>query len=102
MHVSDPVAASSLANRAISEFVMTHRLAYHGIAGKCVFMLTIDSVETGRLAAPMADKILKGVPAGSIPVVSADPVLTINYSLAQELGLTIPESLLARADNIVR
>ncbi len=102
MHVTDPMGTWAHINRAIGEFVVKHRLAYYGIRDHCVVTLTINQHEVGRLAAQTAEKILKGTDAGSIPVVSADPLLTVNYKLAQELGLTIPESLLARAEKIIR
>jgi putative ABC transport system substrate-binding protein len=62
----------------------------------------VDNVQVGRQAAPLADKIFKGTPAGTIPVVSADSVLIINYAEAQELGLTVPEILLGQAAEIIR
>jgi putative ABC transport system substrate-binding protein len=61
-----------------------------------------DLVGVGELAAPLADKILKGTPAGTIPVVTPEQELYINYKVAQELGLTVPESLLRQAKEIVR
>ncbi len=100
MHLADPFAVSHDVISAVSEFVTEHRLAYHGTGGKCVFILSNDPVEVGRQAAFLADKVLKGIPVETIPVVSADPVLTINYGVAKQLGLTVPESLLARADHI--
>ena len=67
-----------------------------------VFGLNIDAVNVGKQAAPLADKIFKGIPAGTIPVVSAESYLQINYKLAQELGLTVSEGLLSQAAEIIR
>jgi putative ABC transport system substrate-binding protein len=50
----------------------------------------------------LADKIFKGTPAGEIPVLTPEQDLWINYTAAQELGLTVPESLLSQATNIIR
>jgi putative tryptophan/tyrosine transport system substrate-binding protein len=61
-----------------------------------------DSREAGELGAIIADKVFKGVPVGTIPVVTPEAYMTINYKAAQELGLTIPESLLSRATKIIR
>jgi len=61
-----------------------------------------DLVGVGKLAAPLADKILKGTPAGTIPVITPEQELYINYKVAQELGLTVPEGLLKQAATIVR
>lgn len=56
----------------------------------------------GELAALQADKILKGIPADTLPVYTADNDLRINYKLIQKLGLTAPEDLLNRATEIIR
>lgn len=58
--------------------------------------------DMGKLAAPIADKIFKGIPAGEIPVVTPENELQINLKVAQKLGLTVPEDLLERANLIVR
>jgi putative ABC transport system substrate-binding protein len=67
-----------------------------------LFDVGIDHFKTGRQAAPLADKILKGTPAGTIPVVSSESYLKLNYKLAQEFGLTVPESLLEQAVEVIR
>jgi putative ABC transport system substrate-binding protein len=67
-----------------------------------VFAVTVDNAEIGRLAAHSADKVLKGTPAGTIPVVSPESVLKINYKVSQELGLNVSEGLLGRANEIIR
>ncbi|MBN2422309.1 ABC transporter substrate-binding protein [Candidatus Woesearchaeota archaeon] len=67
-----------------------------------VFGVTTNNPDFGELAAPIADKILRGIPAGTIPVVSPESKLIINYKVAQELGIEIPEGLLVRADDVIR
>ncbi|MBN2393471.1 MAG: ABC transporter substrate-binding protein [Anaerolineae bacterium] len=67
-----------------------------------VFGNANDFVKMGELAAPLVDKVLKGTPAGTIPVVTPEQDLWINYKVAQELGLTIPEGLLRQAAEIIR
>jgi hypothetical protein len=42
------------------------------------------------------------MPAGTIPLVTPEAHLRINYKTAQELGLNVPEGLLSRADEIIR
>ena len=60
------------------------------------------NTKMGSLAAPLADKVLKGTPAGTIPVVTADNDLRINYKLIQKLGLTVSEGLMMMAIEVVR
>jgi putative ABC transport system substrate-binding protein len=61
-----------------------------------------DNVDVGKRAASLADKVLRGTPAGTLPVLSPEPILRINYKMAQELGLAVPEGLLRQADEVIR
>jgi putative ABC transport system substrate-binding protein len=55
-----------------------------------------------RRAADFVDKILRKTKAGDIPVEQATKFdLTINLTTAKALGLTIPESFLLRADEVI-
>jgi ABC-type uncharacterized transport system substrate-binding protein len=67
-----------------------------------LFGVDVLSRPSGELAAPLADKILKGTQAGTIPVVSSESVLQINLKVAQQIGITVPEGLMAQAYNIIR
>jgi len=55
-----------------------------------------------RRAADYVDKILHGTKAADIPVEQAvEFEFVLNLTTAKALGLTIPGSLLARADEVI-
>jgi ABC-type uncharacterized transport system substrate-binding protein len=91
----------------VAELALKHRLA--GMFGPK------DNVEAGglisyfsdvddmtRRAATYIDKILKGAKPADLPVEQASRyMLVINLKTAKTLGITIPPSVLQRADQIL-
>jgi putative ABC transport system substrate-binding protein len=61
-----------------------------------------DLVDNFRRAASFVDRILRGAKAGDLPVqFPAKYEMAVNLKTAKALGLTVPQSILLRADEVI-
>jgi ABC-type uncharacterized transport system substrate-binding protein len=75
------------------EYIESGGLIYYGTSYNDSF----------RRAATYVDKILKGAKPGELPVEQATKFeLIVNLKAAKQIGLTIPQRALARADRVIR
>jgi putative ABC transport system substrate-binding protein len=103
----EPLTAAPDGNAAITKFAAEHQIPFGGVYIPSegygpLFGLNADLIASGRQAAPLVDKIFQGIDPGTIPVVSVETYFELDYKMAQELGLEVPEGLLVLADEVYR
>jgi ABC-type uncharacterized transport system substrate-binding protein len=103
--ISNPLAATNAA--AIARFAAEHRLPTmyelrpYTLAGG-LLSYGADILAPHRNAATYVDKILRGANPGDLPVQQPTKFeLVINTKTAKALGLTIPDKVLALADEVI-
>jgi putative ABC transport system substrate-binding protein len=101
----DPVFASNAA--AIAKLARLHRLASAGdgrffVDAGGLFAYSTNYVAMVRRSAWYVDQILKGISPRDLPAEQATEFkLIVNLKTANELGITIPPSVLARSDEVI-
>jgi putative ABC transport system substrate-binding protein len=99
-----PVVVAHL--QAVAALALKHRLpaicdAFIAESGG-LMSYGVNQTELLRSVADITDKILRGVKPSEIPIQQPTTFwLTINLKTAKALGLTIPQSLLQRADQVI-
>jgi len=92
----------------IAQLAVTHRLPTSAWARElteagCLMSYGANLPDVARRAAYFVDKILKGAKPGDLPIEQPTKFdLVFNLKTAKALGLTIPPSLLGRADEVIQ
>ena len=69
----------------------------------CLFSYGPKLIEYSQRTAAQIDKIFKGTPVGELPVEQMTKFeLVVNMTTAKALGITIPHSILVRADEMIQ
>jgi len=105
--IPEGLSQSPEVSKVIIEFANKHNIPVGGgipftLDWGAIFCFLPDEAETGKLAALSAHKIFTGIPAGTIPLVTPENHLWLNYKATQALGLTADEGLLRQAKEIIR
>jgi putative tryptophan/tyrosine transport system substrate-binding protein len=102
-----PDPLSIMESQRIAQFALKHRLpsmyAYrYFVDAGGLMSYGANDPDMFRLVADQTAKIFDGASPGDVPVLQATRFeLVINLKTAKALGLTIPQSLLARADHVI-
>jgi len=103
-----PIPFLTVERRRIAELALRNRLPsiYHWkeyVEDGGLMSYGANLADLTRRAARYMDKILKGAKPGDLPVEQATTFeLVINLKTAKALGLTIPQSVLFRADQVIK
>jgi len=91
-HIAEFAAKQRLPTIGFKEFVEAGGLAAYGV----------DFDDMWRQSMTLVDKIFRGAKPGDLPIQQATKFeFTINLTTAKALGVTIPPSLLRRADRVI-
>lgn len=103
---SDPLFSSNrdqIASLALKHALPTMAEGRAFVSAGCLASYAPNSSAMGRGLAVFVDKILKGAKPGDLPIEQPTKFdIVINLKTAKALGITIPHSLLLRADEVIQ
>lgn len=91
----------------MNKYTTKHKIPMGGVLMEVdgyssVYGVNVKDSDAGINGAILADKILKGTQAGTIPVISSESYFELNYKEAKKLGLNVSEGLLVQAHKVIR
>jgi len=97
LNLNGPIANLALAKRLPTVYGYREHVDAGGLIS-----YGVNAPSCYRRAAYFVDKILHGTPAGELPIEFPTKIeLVINLKTAKALGLAVPATLLARADEVI-
>ncbi len=107
LFIAEPLTRTPAVFPKIGQFAFAHRIPIGGVlysleGYSTVFGVATENQAVGKLAALQAHKVLRGIPVGTIPVISAESYFQINARAAGKLGLQFPPGLLKEADEVIQ
>ena len=101
------IVQANIASKRAAELALSYRMPavctrreFVDIGGLMTY--AVDDALSYQRAAVFVDKIIKGAKPADLPVEQPTKFeLVINLKTAKALGLTVPQSLLARADEVI-
>lgn len=105
--IAEPLVVTPEGFIALARFAAKYSIPIGGASifegeYQSVFGLTPDLIAQGKQAAYLVNKIFKGTPAGTLPVLTTEYFFTFNYKQAEKLNLNITDSLLGQANKVIR
>ena len=105
--IPEPLTVTPDGLGILAKFAAEHKIPVGGVDipfgdYHSLFGLIPSNLDSGKNAAILADKVLRGTPAGTIPVVTPENVFTINSRVADGLGLKVSPGLLQMANQVIR
>ena len=103
-----PVALTNRLRKEFADFALAHRLptiAWQRDQALAGILMTYapSNDDMFRNAATYVDKILKGARPAELPIERPTKIeLIVNLKTARALGITLPQSLLLRADEVIQ
>jgi len=73
------------------------------VAAGGLMSYSTNRAEIGNVLGDYVGRVLKGAAPADLPIVQSSRfALVLNLKTARDLGLTVPQSLLARADEVIK